>query len=386
MIGKTVALFAWWHLVPAGPAVQPPPQLDALEQRLAHDQRKLRGLAREEAVMRRRLAALQLEIKDKQRDAEHSARAARTVEAEIARVQAELQKRARERDALRRELGQRLAGIHRLRRVGMESLLRQVEDPLTAQRTARWLQRVVDHDAGLWRRAKAATRAHERAERHLSAQREEHIRVQARIQEERTALEALQAERRTLLQALKSERAATGALTAALGKTVSQLRTEWHRARRAADAPGFRPGGFAMQRGVLPWPASGRLSAAFGSRVDERTGIVTAHRGIGLEADLSAPVRAVFQGTVAYAGPLQGFGQLVVIDHDDGYRTLYAQLSKLAVRAAQSVGPHQVLGFVGEAEAGTRGALYFEVRHQRQALDPLDWLVDTPPLAPPEPK
>jgi septal ring factor EnvC (AmiA/AmiB activator) len=134
-------------------------------------------------------------------------------------------------------------------------------------------------------------------------------------------------------------------------------------------------------KGSLPWPTPGRVRIGFGKRRHPRFETYTLHNGIEIEASESAPVAAVYDGTVVYADRFQGYGLMVALDHGSHHHSLYAHLSEIAVQTGQKVSGGERLGSVGVSELGASG-LYFEIRFQGQAEDPLEWLKPAPKAAP----
>ncbi len=136
----------------------------------------------------------------------------------------------------------------------------------------------------------------------------------------------------------------------------------------SATAPIALP--IAPFRGDLEWPAEGAIRQAFGRSM---TGGAAASNGIDLASPEGAVARAVHDGTVAFAGPFVGFGQLVVVDHGAQAFSLYGNLRDTAVAAGQAVASGHALGTVGVAATGVPG-LYFELRVDGRPVDPLQWL------------
>jgi murein hydrolase activator len=126
-------------------------------------------------------------------------------------------------------------------------------------------------------------------------------------------------------------------------------------------------------QGALDWPVAGRVSARFGRGSTSRFGTAISRNGIEVVAAAGAPVVAVHEGTVAYAAPFTGFGNLVILDHGNHAFTLYGYLSTIRVTKGASVQKGAKLGEVGTAPAG-QPSLYFEVRIDGKPADPLQWL------------
>ena len=112
-------------------------------------------------------------------------------------------------------------------------------------------------------------------------------------------------------------------------------------------------------RGALDWPAAGRVTRA--------------RNGIEIAASEGAPVNAVHPGTIDYADPFTGFGNLVIVDHGGNYYSLYGYMASIGVSRGQQVDAGTELGRVGTAPAGP-AALYFELRVDGRSVDPIQWL------------
>jgi septal ring factor EnvC (AmiA/AmiB activator) len=125
-------------------------------------------------------------------------------------------------------------------------------------------------------------------------------------------------------------------------------------------------------RGTLEWPAPGRIAVRF-AQPSGRPGDTTVRNGIEIAAPEAAPVLAVHPGTVSYAEPFTGFGNLVILDHGGNTFSLYGYLASIGVSRGASVEAGAEIGRVGAAPAGP-AALYFEVRVDGRSVDPVQWL------------
>lgn len=149
---------------------------------------------------------------------------------------------------------------------------------------------------------------------------------------------------------------------------------ERRRSSRGAAAP---VGGASLTTediGRLDWPVEGRILYRFG-RDTLASGGVIRWNGIGIGAPLNTPVRAVESGRVALVQRLSTYGLTVVVEHGNGYYSLYMQLQSASVEVGASVQKNQVVGTVGGSNTDYGPHLHFEIRGENQiALDPLDWL------------
>lgn len=126
----------------------------------------------------------------------------------------------------------------------------------------------------------------------------------------------------------------------------------------------------------LRQPVEGQLdvTSGFGARRDPFYGRLALHTGIDLRESYGSAVKAVAAGTVTIAGPENGYGTLVEIDHGNGYATRYAHLSTVAVTIGQKVGAGAVIGQVGTSGRSTGPHLHYEVRIAGEPVDPARYL------------
>jgi len=122
-------------------------------------------------------------------------------------------------------------------------------------------------------------------------------------------------------------------------------------------------------QGKMPIPVAGRVRHAFGQR--RSTGLQW--QGWQIAADYGTDVRAVAYGRVAYADWLRGYGLLMIIDHGDGFMTLYANNESLLHELGDWVEPRAVISTVGNSPLNGSG-IYFEIRKNGKAMDPALWL------------
>ncbi|NKF22938.1 M23 family metallopeptidase [Solimonas marina] len=128
-----------------------------------------------------------------------------------------------------------------------------------------------------------------------------------------------------------------------------------------------------LQKEVRPtgWPiSSGWISSLFGTRTDPFTGRLARHEGMDFAAPMGSAVNAVAAGMVTYAGPMSGYGNLVEINHGNGYSTRYGHNSKVLVHVGDRVERGQAIARIGSTGRSTGPHVHFEVLYNGQQVDP----------------
>ncbi|ARN73604.1 murein hydrolase activator EnvC family protein [Oceanicoccus sagamiensis] len=127
---------------------------------------------------------------------------------------------------------------------------------------------------------------------------------------------------------------------------------------------------FGKLKGKLPWPVSGKPSNRFGYK---RNGTALRWQGLAIPATEGSKVEAIHSGRVVFADWLRGSGLLVIIDHGDGYMSLYAHNQSLLKETGDWVNPGDMIATVGNSGGQQRAGLYFEIRHNGKPTDPRRW-------------
>ncbi len=134
--------------------------------------------------------------------------------------------------------------------------------------------------------------------------------------------------------------------------------------------PATAGGAFAAQKGKLRLPVKGEIAGRFGAPRAE--GGAT-WKGIYIRAAEGAEVKAVAPGRVVFSDWLRGFGNLLILDHGDGFLSVYGNNESLLLQAGDNASAGAAIATVGNSGGNPQSGLYFELRYQGQAFDPLKW-------------
>ena len=193
---------------------------------------------------------------------------------------------------------------------------------------------------------------------------------------ELSELNTAQEGRKNLLVSLKTRIAEEGSEVdrlAAQEQDLSRLITEL--TSILSDYPISSEEPFSHLKGKLTWPVAGRLTHDFGQ---PRAGGGLKWNGVVLSAPRGREIRAIYHGRVVFADWLAGMGLLVIVDHGEGYMSLYGYNETTMKTAGDWVAPGDVIATVGESGGQPRPALYFELRKGTGAVNPRSWFSRRP--------
>lgn len=410
-----VAVALLWSLAWPAPAQQTTSR--EAQRRLETVQRELKDVAAERRRLEGQRGAASRELRTVDERVADSSRALHTAETELAREQAALAQLNARRDALRvqeaatrRELAALLRAAHAQ---GDHAPLKV----MLAQDRVADTQRQLVYYRYLQRQRLQRTAV-------LSAELAELTQMETRIAEKRAALDAARERQRTQLASLARDRRARavtlgeleqryrdrsereqalgsdaqalqqviGRLRAAAARAAAERAAAERAAARAAAAksaakPAAKPGTRAQTRaqakpprqiasaapvrvGGAGWPLSGNLLSGYGGRMPDGR----ASSGLLIAAGLGTPVRAVADGTVVFAEWMTGYGLILIVDHGNGYLSLYGHNESLLKDAGDTVKRGDTVARVGNSGGLAQPALYFELRRNGQPVNPDSWL------------
>lgn len=270
-------------------------------------------------------------------------------------------------------LGQQLRAAYATGRQEYLKILLNQQEPAAVARTLTYydyyararLQRIRTLDASLAELAEVERGIHQKTQELEQARAEQN--------QEKARLETTRAERDRVLAQLEQQIQAKGVRLAQMLENERQLqRVIDSLAESPLDLPSElgEHKSFPQLKGRLIWPTNGRITARFG---DSRNVGELRWQGVTISAPEGTEVRAISYGRVAFADWLRGFGLLIIIDHGDGYMSLYGGNQSLYKEVGDWVEEGEAIAGVGDSGGHSDSALYFEIRHNGKPTNPLKW-------------
>jgi len=385
----------------AGP--KPDTQLKNVERELQQKREQDKILAQREASLQKEIDALRGQLVEAAAAARAHEQGVDKHRRALAAIESEEKTQVEALEGRRRQLSDLLMALARHARRPPEALFALPASPEDTIRAALLLAAAVPELETQASSLKAAIDELETVRRTAAATREGLEKESQALAHDRGRLETLVAQRSALQSQTQAERRSAQAdadRLAGEAKDIKELmeRLEAERAHRAEESkrhaveaarkqppavsgprpPPHRPPAnvdlAALPRAIAP--VTGRIVSSFGARGEGGS----ANRGVTLEVAAGTAVLAPFAGRVVYAGPFRDYGQLLIIEHGEGYHLLLAGLGRIDSALGESVLAGEPIGIVGTTKGVVAGGdgppsrLYLELRRNGHPIDPMPWL------------
>ncbi len=238
----------------------------------------------------------------------------------------------------------------------------------------KYIVAIAEHDEELIGSIRETVRSLENEKRELADRAAHEKRLKNEKENQKVEMEKEKTAKEVMLERLSTEKDEKENLERELEEVEKRVVSLIERLEReSASREAIGGVSLSTYKGRLPWPVDGKVVSKFGKQRHPIHGTVTENNGIDIEARYGMPVRAVSKGKVVYADRFLGYSRVVLLDHGEGYYTLYAYLSDIVVPVGVIVDRGDVIAYVGDSFR--ESLLHFEVRKKGQPEDPLQWLI-----------
>jgi septal ring factor EnvC (AmiA/AmiB activator) len=414
LVATLATLALWVPQTPAQPATDN-------ARRLEQQRQKLEEAAREEGSILDALERIDRSVQEKETALEQLRARQEAVEKRIAGLEKERQDLELELARRRVQLQKRLRALYKYSTKGFMQAVFGGGSGTDILKRTKYLNLIVKRDMELLQSQRRAIDRFGEVKRSLETERLQVKSLTRDVESQVTAaqedrlrkqaiLKRVQQERSTASQTLKELEAAAAALSrrvealpvsapvavASAPATTKGLQTPppapavpgqpgapppgqpTPAAQAARPPPGPEPraiSGFGAQRGRLPFPVDGaKVTKAFGRYKAPGMKAFDFHRGVDITCPAGLEIHAVFNGEVKLAEWFKGYGQLLIVDHGDGFHSIYAHASKLFKKAGDKVKTGEKIALVGDTGSFQGPYLYLEIRENGKPVNPLEWI------------
>lgn len=267
-------------------------------------------------------------------------------------------------------------------RFGYLKALLSAESPMDFHRRLHYLASIARQESHLVNVYRQDVQRLEEVERTQAQVRDQMLALKRDVDTRVREARQLKKEKRIILATVTREKDSYHRVLKELQESASRVDSLLHdleqrrqaRARRSIPRAGKFPG----VKGALHWPVTGEVVSFFGRQKHPTFQTYVQHKGIEIRTKEGSPIRAVMAGTVSYADWLKGYGLVLILDHGNGFFSLYAHASKIWTKVGEQVNTGAVIGETGDTGFTEVPTLYFELRKGHDPVDPLLWLAKRP--------
>jgi len=251
------------------------------------------------------------------------------------------------------------------------------DDASQLMRNMKYLQYIAVYEHRLLDNFKGTLEGLTAKEKQLTLLKKELVKNKDKVREKEDSLAETKKGRQMLLASVQREKSSRLRMLKEMeeaSKKLLEIIRESERAAEREKAETFPGKSFSSLKGRLPWPLDGKVALRYGSQKDPQFNTPIFRSGTFIEATTDSLAKAVHAGKVVFAEWFKGYGQLVIVNHGDGYHTLYGSLSEIFTKVGDIIKERQAVGRIGNSGILNSPGLYFEVRYKGKPLDPLQWL------------
>jgi septal ring factor EnvC (AmiA/AmiB activator) len=274
--------------------------------------------------------------------------------------------------AKRDELGCRLKDIYKYMRFREYEILTGASSPLDLMRRLKYIKLITRQDQGLIQEVSKEIESIEKNKMSLESKRKELALLIKEKNKEENKRSTEKNKREKLLKKIRSEKEIHLQSVKELEKSAKEIENllsslEKERFKKEVETTTDL---FRVLKGRLPWPVTGKVTLGFGEQKESRFNTKLFNPGIDISPSSDLEVKAVADGRVVYSSWLRGYGNFIILQHDDGYYTVYANLKEILVGVGENVGRARTIARLN----GSENNFHFEIRKGKEQLDPLEWL------------
>ncbi len=375
------ALIILW---PASPQAQPlkrerikkEKRLEDVKRRISEEKKGIKAVSEKEARLLTELDTASKNLSAKRAVLRKAEARTEALKRMIDKVSSNLRAVDKRLSGTSRLLSKRVRAMYKLQRAGAVNAAFSLDSEHQTARLERYLSAVVEYDRRLIEEGGRSINELKSEKARLGSMHKEMAVLTASVFTAKEEAEALKKTRLKALSRIKNEKDARMKLLAELEDASREL-TEFLKTLETEEQGPTDSTGFASMKGRLDMPVDGRVVSNYGKVKHPRFNTVTFNNGVVIGAKAGEPVKNIYDGKVAYAGWLKGYGLVMILDHGSGFYTLFAYLQETLKEKGALVKKGEPIAAVGDTGPEGATGLYFELRERGVPRDPVPWFAST---------
>jgi septal ring factor EnvC (AmiA/AmiB activator) len=356
-------------------------RLKQLNQEIAETQKKAQRIEKKHGSVLKTIEKLDRQLYDQKKERNHINQQIKEKDQELANLSTKIAELGKDIQTRQSSISARLRILYMEGRTGYWKTLFAADSFTDAAHRMDYISWVAQREHQLVRQFQEDLSNLQLLNEQQTNAREELLHLQGETQQTIQKMSGLKRQKRTVLVSLSKEKDSHERMVEDLqnsAEQVDKLLKELDQRFQLAQSRMRQPPGRLPSLGSLLWPVEGKVVSYFGRQKHPTFDTFVNKKGIEIQAKEGSLIHSVSSGKVVYADWLKGYGLVVIVDHTNGFYSLYAHASKILVAEGNSVTNGQVIGETGETGVTEEGALYFELRKGTTPIDPLKWLAKRP--------
>jgi septal ring factor EnvC (AmiA/AmiB activator) len=358
-------------------AAPPHDEYKQIQKEIKTQKQKLEEVKKRESSVLSDLESTNRQMKATEYELQKNRKELMSTEAKTAKIEREIARNRGKIEQLREWIKRKLRAIQKY---GHNSdtvmLFIGTDDISQLMRRSKNLQYIALYEHKVLESYKAALEGLNDKEKQLVSLKKELIKNTEKVRAEEASLAEKKQRKEMLLASVKKEKSSSAKMLRELenaSKKILEIIRESEKAEKEKETT-FAGKDFSSRKGKLPWPVEGKVAIPYGSQKDPQFNTPIFRSGAYIQASAESSAKAVHTGKVVFSEWFKGYGQLVIVNHGNGYHTLYGSLSEIFARVGDIIKERQPVGRIGNSGLLSTPGLYFEVRYKGKPLDPLQWL------------
>lgn len=346
--------------------------LEDVKKQIREQKRAFEAVEKKEVGVLGALAKINKSLASSRKELKRLEASLKRLNGKIAEATRSIDRLEKQRSALASILASRLRSMYMMNKGEVMDVIFSSASSEDLGRRHKYLTVIMDHDSELISKMEDNLASLESRKQGLNKLQADLGRDRKDALASKKGTERLKRAKRALLRSVQKEKATRERAVTELEQAAKELSDLIGNLREDDSVSGSS--GFARLKGFLSMPVKGKVVSSYGRVKHPRYKTVTFNNGIVIEARVGEPVKSVYAGKVAYVGWLNGYGQVMIVDHGGGFYTLFAYLSDVLKGKGESVERGSEIALVGDTGPRTSGGLYFEIRQKGVPRDPMTWL------------
>lgn len=347
-------------------------ELESLKEKIKKQASEISSMGKKESKILKTLQALDNKKKVRERELKIYRWNIKINKTQLGKLIQRIKITERQLNRQKTMLGKRLRTLHKEGKMFPVKVLFSAEDYSELIQKMKYIKLLMSHDSRIFENYKKRWKQSKEEEKKLSEAKEKLTQLETAALQKKIEIEKEKKNKSKFLKTIKNKKIyfiRTRKEMLKASENLNDLIAKLEQKKIAGEELSF-----VDKKGRLYFPVNGKIINRFGRVRDKRFQSYVINNGLNLKVKKGTEVYPLFQGTILFAGSLEGYGNLIILGHGGKYHSLYGHLDKILVQTGDYVYENRAIGLSGDSGSLVGETLYLELRHEGKPIDPAPWL------------